>query len=72
MSVELVCYVKTIIVFTGSTTSLVFGILWWTDRITIIYSNLSNKATFKTYVEWILLTENISSPELTPFDAVVK
>ena len=53
-------------------TSFEVGIFWWTDLLTIIYYKLSDKATFETDIEWFLLTENIESPELMPFDAVVK
>ena len=58
MSVELIFYVKTqlientffyelrlkqlLLFFINFTTSFVGGILWWTDRVMIIYSNLCN------------------------------
>ena len=56
------CHVKTIIVFFISfTTSLVDRILWWTNLgvdITI-YSKLCSTATFETWIEWFLPSENI-------------
>ena len=34
--------------FISFTTSFVGGILWWIDRVIIIYSNLCNMTTFET------------------------
>ena len=58
MSVELVCYVKTniiyiyiyiyIYIFVNFETSFVGGICWLTDCVTIIFFNLCNTATFET------------------------
>ena len=41
-------YVKTIIFFINFTTSFVDGILWWTNHVVIIYSNLCNTTTFES------------------------
>ena len=38
------------------------------DPVTINYFNLSNSATFETQIWWILLIENIYSPQLMSFD----
>ena len=40
--------------FINFTTSFVGGILWWTDRNIIIYSNLWNTTTFETLKKLIL------------------
>ena len=71
MSVKLTCYDKTITVFfINFTTFFVGGILWWTDLVIKIYSNLYNTTTFETEIEHFLLIENIYSPELMSFDTV--
>ena len=71
MPVKLTCYDKTITVFfINFTTFFVGGILWWTDLVIKIYSNLYNTTTFETEIEHFLLIENIYSPELMSFDTV--
>ena len=37
------------------------GILWWKDRVIIIYSKLCNMTTFKTYIGWIRLESQINT-----------
>ena len=52
MPVKLTCYDKTITVFfINFTTFFVGGILWWTDLVIKIYSNLYNTTTFETEIE---------------------
>ena len=64
MSVELICYVM---IFT---TYFVRNILWWTDRLIIVDSNLYNTTIFETWIGWFLRIEIIYSPELTTFGIV--
>ena len=48
MSVKFIYYVKQLLFFINLTTSFVGGILWWTGRGIIIYSNLCNTIISET------------------------